>query len=459
MTMTTRLPILDARASSLRSDGSRNYVHPADVRGRFHRIRIAAFALLPALLVALPWVRVGDHPAVFLDIAAREFYLFGATFNAQDVWLLFFPLSAAGFVLIAAAALWGRMFCGYACPQTVFLEGFFRPVERLIEGPRQERLKRNAGPWTLDKLVRKTLKQAIYLVLAFGIAHIVLAYFVSLPGLYRMMLAAPARHPVAFAWAAGLTLVIYFDFSWFREQTCLIVCPYGRLQSVLTDRDTLVIGYDVKRGEPRGKASDASAGACVDCRRCVVVCPTGIDIRNGLQMDCIGCARCVDACDEIMDKLDRPRGLVRYDSSKGLAGEASRFLRPRIALYMVLAAAGCAATWIAAQHSEPYEANVLRLQGFPPFTREGNVIRNAFEVHVVNKRSQPALFTLEGRGGPALQYTIAMPKLRLSSLASQRVPVFVSFEQGAIKDADVAIITVRANGGEPRILRAPLLAP
>lgn len=447
------------KASSLRSDGSRNFVHPADVRGRFHRKRNVAFAALTVLLASLPFVQVGGHPSVFLDVQHRRFYLMGATFNAQDLWLLFFLLTGIGFSLILVTTLWGRIWCGYACPQTVFLEGLFRPIERLLEGPRSARLRRNAGPWTLDKVWRKALKQLIYLALAFAIAHLITAYFVSLPALYEMVSKRPSEHPEAFAWAAALTGILYFNFAWFREQLCLIVCPYGRLQSVLTDRDTLVIGYDEKRGEPRGKKTQTGVGDCVDCSRCVVVCPTGIDIRNGLQIDCIGCARCIDACDEVMDKLGRPAGLVRYDSQKGLAGEARRVWRPRIALYAILGVIGCIAAGLAVGQRSSFEANLLRLRDAPPFVVDEGRVRNAFEVHLVNKQSRDVVFELSGGEDPRLRYTISMPRLVLPELQDQRVPVFVDFAQDAVESGERAQLEVRANGELVRTLPMPLLAP
>lgn len=456
--MTKHLPLYD-KASSLRADGSRNYVHPADVRGRFDRVRKVTFAALIVLLFSLPFVQVGGHPAVFLDMQRRHFYLFGATFNAQDFWLLFFLLTGMGFALIVVTSLWGRIWCGYACPHTVFLEGLFRPIERLIEGPRSERLRRNAGPWTIDKLVRKTVKQLVFFGLAFAIAHLITAYFVSLPALYDMLLERPAEHPEAFAWAATLTGILYFNFAWFREQLCLIVCPYGRLQSVLTDRDTVVIGYDVKRGEPRGKKGAAGAGDCVDCSRCVVVCPTGIDIRNGLQIDCIGCARCIDACDEVMLKLQRPKGLVRYDSQHGFAGGKKRVLRPRMLLYAALGVVGCVAAALAVGHREPFEANLLRLRDAPPFVVDAGRVRNAFEVHIVNKESHEVVFELRGKAENNLNFTIALPKLRLAELRDQRVPVFIDFALGDAKSGDSAQIELLMDGQLVRVLRAPLLAP
>jgi cytochrome c oxidase accessory protein FixG len=470
--VTVHLPIYD-QPSSLRSDGSRNFVHPADVHGRFDTRRKLAFVLLMVLLAALPWLEVGGHPAVFLDFEHRSFYLFGGTFNAQDAWLVFFLLTGVGFALIVTTALWGRLWCGYACPQTVFLEGLFRPIERLIEGPRATRMRRNARSMHWDKLWRKVLKHVIFVALAFVVAHIVVSYFVSLPRLYRMVLAAPAQHPEAFAWASTLTAGLYFNFFWFREQMCLIVCPYGRLQSVLSDVDTLVIGYDSRRGEPRGKAGQANkvskagpsdagkpeVGDCVDCQRCVVVCPTGIDIRHGLQIDCIGCARCIDACDDIMDKLGRPAGLIRYDSQSGLAGDQRRFWRPRVYLYGLLGVLGAAVLSFALSRSQPFEANVLRLRGAPPFVLEGERVRNAFEIHLVNKRSARAVFEVSGARDPRLRYVIAASHIELGPLEDRRVPIFIEIERRQARDGDIAELHVSQKGGPALVLRAPLIVP
>jgi len=456
--MAVHLKLYD-KASSLKPDGTRNWVYPADVSGRFDRLRKLTFVILGALLIALPIITVRGNPAVFLDIQHRRFYLFGGVFNAQDVWLVFFILTGVGFGLFYITTLWGRIWCGYACPQTVFLEGVFRPIERWLEGPRNERMKRDAAPWSFDKLWRKTLKHTLYVAAAFGIAHIILAYFISIPRLWDMMLNRPAEHAEAFAWAASLTTILYFNFFWFREQMCLIVCPYGRLQSVLTDDDSVLIGYDVKRGEPRGKAKASGVGDCVDCNRCVTVCPTGIDIRNGLQIDCVGCARCIDACDEVMLKLKRPTGLIRYDSLTGFAGGVRRILRPRLYFYTGLGVLGLIALSLALTVSDPFEANVIRLRGVPPMQIDGDIVRNSFEVHVVNKRSDSMTFTITGESPAPIGYVIAMPKLTLKSLANQLVPVFVTFPKGTLKEGARAKLTVTSTTGEPKLLELPLIVP
>lgn len=454
--MPKSLPVLDD-TSALRPDGRRNFVIPADVGGRFTTRRRIVFALLIAIYAVLPWIEVGGHPAVFLDVQHRAFYLFGATFNAQDFWMAFFLLSGLGFSLIVVTSLWGRVWCGYACPQTVFLDGVFRRIERFIEGPRNVRQRRDKEGFSIDRSLRKVTKHAAFLALAFVVAHVFLSYFVSLPALFDMMKHRPREHPEAFAWAFGMTAIMYFNFAWFREQLCIIICPYGRLQSVLTDTDSLTIGYDSQRGEPRGKAKQAGHGDCIDCARCVVVCPTGIDIRNGMQLECIGCAACVDACDDVMVKLGRPMGLVRYDSLNGLAGKAKRFLRPRLYVYTFLGLLGLTVATFALQRHVPFEANLLRLQGAPfVLEADGQRVRNSVELHLVNKRGNKLTFRLTPEPGQDLEYVIARPMLALDSLASARVPVFVI----APNDGRARKVRVRVDDGiAPRVVEGPFVAP
>lgn len=459
--MTPRpLPVLnnELQSSALRPDGQRNFVVPADVKGRFHRRRHVLFALLIVLWAILPWLQIGGHPAVFLDIEHRAFYLFGQVFNAQDFWLVFFLASGVGFALIATTALYGRVWCGYACPQTVFLDGVFRRVERWIEGPRNTRLRRDAAGITYARLWRKALKHTLYIVLAFLIAHIVLSYFVSLPNVLRYVRQNPAGHPEAFAWAFAMTAVMYVNFAFFREQLCLVICPYGRLQSVLTDSDTVSIGYDAKRGEPRShrKTKGEQKGDCVDCGRCVVVCPTGIDIRNGLQLDCIACTACVDACDEVMTRLAKPRGLIRYDSQSGLAGKKRRVLRPRIYIYAALGVLGLTVASFSVRSREPFESNLLRLAGSPFVVDEGGRVRNAFELHLVNKRPDTATFRIHGASDADVEYLIPAQSLELRSLAERRLPVFVfAPNDGGERQVQLEV----DDGSERRTVRAAFIAP
>jgi cytochrome c oxidase accessory protein FixG len=475
--MSVQLPVVDEPASSLRKDGSRNWVHPADVKGRWTRLRRIGFAVLILVYVVLPWIDINGHPAVFLDILHRKFYLFGLTFNAQDAWLAFFLVTGAGFSLIVATALLGRIWCGYACPQTVFLEGVYRRVERWIEGPRNVRLRRNASKMSWDKAWRKALKHLLFALISVFLAHVFLSYFTSLSELFVMVRRAPAEHPEAFAWVTGITVALYVNFAFFREQLCLVVCPYGRLQSVLTDRGSIIVGYDSARGEPRGKIAKAASaterGDCVDCHRCVVVCPTGIDIRNGLQLDCIGCASCIDACDEVMAKLGKPAGLVRYDSLDGLEHKPQRFLRPRLALYAALGAVGLAVASLALSGRQSFEANLMRQRGAPYVVIDEGV-RNAFEVHLVNKGGSATTYELRPLGPDAADVAISRPVVEVESLDSEHVPVFVTTPAERFRPGTSVRIEVRTRGGaeeddgdehdedeeqEVRVIEAPLLGP
>ncbi|MBX3274523.1 MAG: cytochrome c oxidase accessory protein CcoG [Sandaracinaceae bacterium] len=454
-----QLPVVGA--GSLREDGRRNFVHPADVAGRFVKARYVVFALLIGFWAGLPWVPINGNPALFLDVERRRFFLFGGTFNAQDAWLLFFLFSGVGLSVIVVTALVGRVWCGWACPQTVFMEGMFRRIERWVEGPRNVRLKRNEGPWSADKIWRKVVKHVLFALAALFVSHVFLSFFVSMPSLLEMMRRSPAEHPTAFAWMVGVSVILYGNFAWFREQLCVIICPYGRLQSVLTDRDSLVVGYDAERGEPRGKASDANAGDCVDCKRCVVVCPTGIDIRNGLQLDCIGCTACIDACDEVMDKLKRPRGLVRYDSQNGLEHQPKKkILRPRLALYGALALAWGVGAFLAFRTHTSFEANLVRLRGAPyHLVEEGTIARNLFTLHVVNKASEEAAFAIRGREADGVSFRIGEERVVLGSLESRQVPVYVDVVVEGYAPGDRVVIEIAREGGETVTAEGALLGP
>lgn len=450
---------------SLRKDGSRKLVVPADVHGPFTSLRRWVFVVLGVIALALPSIRIGGHPAVLLDVEHRRFYLFGTTGNAQDFWLVFFVITGVVFALVVVTALWGRVWCGYACPQTVFLEGFYRRVERWLEGSRDHRLSSHRDPGGLDRLWRKGLKHLLFAAFSIFLAHVALSYFVAIPDLSRMLLQSPANHPEAFAWMAGLSVVAYLNFAWFREQLCLIVCPYGRLQSVLTDDDSVVIGYDALRGEPRGKAARRAltasrAGDCVDCRRCVVVCPTAIDIRAGQQLECIGCAACVDACDEIMVKLGKPKGLIRYDSVSGLSGKKRRVWRSRLALYGILGLVGLAASGLALASRSSIEATLLRAPG-DPFTVTDGVVRNVLDLHVVNKTPGESELEVVPRSVAGMTFVLPVRKVTLASLEGAHVPIVVEMPIERVRPGTRVVVEVvsSGSGGDPRRVEIAFVAP
>ena len=350
--------------------------------------------------LSLPWIKINGYPAVFLDVAERRFHLFGLTLAAQDLWLLFFLITGVGFSLFFVTALLGRMWCGWACPHTVFLDHVYRRIERWIDGDAVRRRALAAAPLSVGKCFKRALKHTLYVLVSAVITHLFLAYFVSLPAVWAMVRAAPAEHWSMFAFVAVYTGGLYFNFAWFREQLCIVICPYGRIQSALIDDHSLVIGYDVKRGKPRGKVGTPDAGDCVACNRCVNVCPTGIDIRQGLQMECIGCTACIDACDDVMTRLKRPLGLIRYDSQTAFAGKPTRWLRPRTLLYGALLLVGASVAAWALSTVRPANFGITRVTGAPYIVSE-DFVRNQFLVRIVNKRSISTRFVLQLEHAPA----------------------------------------------------------
>ena len=418
------LPTLDSVAS-LNADGSRRFVHPADVSGRYDRRRRIVFAILFAILFAIPWLKVDGRPAMLLDIPQRQFFLFGEIFNAQDGWMLLFLAGGLGLSLLFLTTLSGRLWCGFACPQTVMIDGVFRVIERWTEGPREARIKLEQAPWSASKIARKAIKHALFLAMASLFAHTILGYFIPIRSLFGVLTEGPRAHLEAFLWTLALTALFYFDFGWFREQFCVIMCPYGRLQSVLTDAESLVVGYDVKRGEPRGKLNVPGNGDCVDCKRCIAVCPTAIDIRQGLQLDCIGCTACIDACDAIMDKVQKPRGLIRLDSLKGFAGERTRLLRPRTIAYAVGGLLGLVVFFVALRSRTAFAVNLLRPTG-APFTVEGAEIRNVYRLKLVSKRSEPSTLSISPSSSAPITFLVPQPRVTLPPLGALEVPVIAT---------------------------------
>ncbi len=385
--------------TTIAEDGSRNFLRPADVTGRYTLLRRVSATLLILIFIALPYIQMGGYPAVFIDIGQRRFHLFGYTLATQDMWLFFFLVSGTGFTLFFLTAIFGRIFCGWACPQTVFLEHVYRRIERLIEGNASKQKQLDSLPWSdPQKLYRRGIKHILFVIVSALIVHIFIAYFVSIKGLYAMMVSSPLENWDVFFFMTIATGILYFNYSWFREQLCLIICPYGRLQSVLTDDDTLVVGYDELRGEPRGKVGKEGVGDCIGCNRCVQVCPTGIDIRQGYQMECVGCMNCIDACNVVMDTVKRPRGLISYSSANKRARQKTRILRPRVFVYLILMCIGLAVMTFSVSTYDSASLSLTRMPGQPFYIRNKN-IDNQFNVRLINKSGQTEIYSIHVRAG------------------------------------------------------------
>jgi len=380
-------------------------MYPVESPGRLlNQRRVVAWLLIVAYL-ALPVIPIGGRPAVLLDFIHREFAVFGLVFYPTDTILLMLFMIGALLSVILFTALLGRVWCGWACPQTVYLEFVFRPIERLIEGREHVRKRRDEGPLTFDKAWRKGVKLSIFLAISLLLAHTFVAYFVGWSALLDMMTGPPTQNWMFFVMMAVTTGLILFDFGYFREQMCTITCPYARMQSVLLDPESLIVSYDPSRGEPRGKRgravleeearSGTSAwGDCIDCAACVRTCPTGIDIRDGLQMECIACTQCIDACDAIMDRIGKPRGLVRYTSEQEIAGGRSRIVRPRTIIYGVLILGALAAFTTVLTGRAAYDVNVGRAVGEPFTLLPDGRVANRLRFRVRNQTAAPSGFTV-----------------------------------------------------------------
>ena len=340
--------------------GKRIWMYPKKPKGRFTNARTYVSWVLLAFLFGIPWIKVNGHPLFLFNILERKFILFGVTFMPQDFHLFVLAMLTMLVFIILFTVVFGRLFCGWVCPQTIFMEMVFRKIEYAIEGdaPAQRRL--NKAPWTGEKIRKKVFKQVIFFVIAVLVANTFLSYIIGIDEVIRIATEPVSEHLGGFIAMIIFSFAFYFVFSYLREQVCTTICPYGRLQGVMLDRNSIVVAYDWIRGEPRGKikkqrpakqgalqemATAATTveeprelGDCIDCKMCIHVCPTGIDIRNGTQLECVNCTACIDACDEIMDKVDRPRGLIRYDSIEGIQQGRKKIMTPRAYAYTAVLA-------------------------------------------------------------------------------------------------------------------------
>ncbi len=385
-------------------DGKRKNIYPKKPKGRFYNARTIFSIALLAFMFGMPLIKVDGHSFMMLNIVDRRFIIFGQVFGTHDFFILALGVIAIVVSIILFTAIFGRVFCGWACPQTVFLEMVFRKIEFFIEGDYIKQKNLNVAPWSASKLFKKILKWGIFFGLSVLISNTFLAWIIGIDELKNIITDPVSKHTGGFITMLIFSGVFYFVFAYFREYACIYVCPYGRLQGVLLDKNSTVIAYDYIRGEPRGKlykGAERTGGDCIDCKECMAVCPTAIDIRNGTQLECVNCTACIDACDNIMDKISKPKGLIRFASENNIRNKTKfRFTAREIAYTLVLLILLSVLTYLISTR-KPIDVTILRAPGMIFQEQPDNKISNLYTMKLTNKtfNDVPVTLKLENLNG------------------------------------------------------------
>ena len=405
--------------ATVNKQGRRNYIFPKKPKGRFYNLRTLTSISYLIIFFALPFIRVNEEPLFLFNVVQRKFIFFGQVFWPQDFFIFAIGFLTFMVFIIFFTVVFGRVFCGWACPQTIFMEMVFRRIEYWLDGDMSEQRRLKELPWNAYKIRKRVTKMAVFYFISFVIANFFLAYIIGMDEVLAMVDQGIAANPVTFISLLVFSAVFFFVYYWFREQVCIVVCPYGRLQGVLLDKKSIVVAYDYVRGEPRGKIKKEKEGKwdtgdCVDCAACVRVCPTGIDIRNGTQLECVNCTACIDACDAIMDKVGRPRGLIRYESEENIAHSKKTRFNWRIAAYSFVLLILTSALVIMLVTRDDVDARIVRTAGQMFQTLPDGRISNLYNIKLVNKtrKELPVSMKLENIKGEisVVQKDMIVPK-------------------------------------------------
>lgn len=383
------------RLSTVDDSGKRVWVYPKKPKGNLTNYRTLVSIVLLVFLFGAPFIKIDGQPLLLFNIFERKFIILGQVFWPQDFFLFVIGMLTTLVFIILFTVVFGRIFCGWICPQTIFMEGVFRKIEYWIEGDYMAQRKLDKQPWNQEKITKKTIKHAIFLLMSAIIMHTFMAYLVGVEQVWKIIEAGPAENTAGFIAMVVFTGLFYGVFSKMREQVCTTICPYGRLQGVLLDKQSIVVGYDHIRGETRAKfrkAEDREAlgkGDCIDCKLCTYVCPTGIDIRNGTQLECVNCTACIDACDSIMDRIGKPKGLIRYASEENIAENKPFKFTVRMRAYtgVLVVLMGVLITLLIIRSD--FETTIMRTPGMLYQEREDGMITNLYQVKMVNKTNHP----------------------------------------------------------------------
>lgn len=485
--MSATEPIKDTEAyrdkiATVDETGKRVWIYPKKPQGPFTNARTYLSWGLLAILFGMPFIKANGEPLLLFNILERKFILFGITFMPQDFHLFVLAMLTFIVFIVLFTVIWGRLFCGWVCPQTIFMEMVFRKIEYAIEGDANAQRRLNAAPWTTDKIIRKVSKQALFFLIAVLVANTFLAYIIGLDEVIKI-----ATEPLSLHWKGFIAMILfsgafYFVFSYLREQVCVAICPYGRLQGVMLDRNSIVVAYDFIRGEPRGKLKKerqaktngapavsngnpveemkAKLGDCIDCKLCVQVCPTGIDIRDGTQLECVNCTACIDACDEVMVKVNRPKGLIRYDSYNGIVEGRKKLFTGRVIAYTIVLAILVAVNIVLLTARTDVETLLLRTPGMLFQEVDDTHISNLYNYQVINKTNKelPVEFRMAEGARGQIQLVGEAPVAEPGKIA--KGALFIILEKGALQGRKTEIqVGVYSNGELIDKLKTNFLGP
>nr|WP_295877480.1 cytochrome c oxidase accessory protein CcoG [uncultured Chitinophaga sp.] len=435
--------------------GKRNWIFAQQPKGRYYNIRSFLSIFYFSVFFSLPFISINGRPLLLLNVVEGKFILFGAIFWPQDFFI--FGLAMLAFILfiVLFTMAFGRLFCGWMCPQTIFMEMLFRRIEYWIEGDAAAQRMLAKQPWNADKIIRKTAKHIVFYALSFLIANIFLAYIISAKTLGNIITAPLSEHTGGFIAILVFSGVFYGVFAFMREQICTIVCPYGRLQGVLLDKNSILVAYDYERGEPRGKfrKDDARAtGDCIDCAQCVKVCPTGIDIRNGTQLECVNCTACIDACDHMMDKTGRARGLIRYASENGIARKAPLRFTPRLRIYTGILTLLLGAIVFMLASRKPVSGTIMRTAGMLYQERGADSISNLYRIKLINKTTGEIPLQLKLEDEPGHVEVVGKSTITVKAEGQGEGTFFIIVPKAALRNRK-STLYIGLYEGDNRLLR------
>ncbi len=372
--------------------GKRIWVYPKKPSGHFHNLRVIVSIALLAILFGLPFIKVGGDPLLLIDVFERRFIIFGIHLWPQDFHIVALSMISLVVFIVLFTVVFGRVWCGWACPQTIFMEMVFRKVEYWIEGDANKQRKLNAAPWNQEKIFKKGAKHVIFILISLIISHTFLSYIIGIDKLQAIVSQPPGENLLGFIALMVFTGLFYMVFAFLREQICVAVCPYGRLQGVFLGNNSIAVMYDWLRGEPRGRLKKGKIqddkGDCIDCKMCVYACPTGIDIRNGTQLECVNCTACIDACDVVMDKIERPRGLIRYASHSSIEEGKEKIFTARVMGYAAVLTLLVSVVAFMLFTRTDVEATVLKVPGQLYQEQPNERISNLYNIQFINKANR-----------------------------------------------------------------------